>query len=502
RSQVPLLEGFSQPLWVLEDLLATLPADAPLIRRTADFTPDCPAYVIYTSGSTGKPKGVVVPHRAVVNFLCSMLREPGMGPGDVLLAVTTLSFDIAVLELLLPLCAGACVAIASPEEAADAGALQRRMARERPTLMQATPATWRMLVEAGWAGDPGLRALVGGEALGRDLADAMLPRCAELWNMYGPTETTVWSSCWRVEAAPAPVRIGRPIADTRFHVLDPWGQPCPIGFGGELYIAGAGVASGYLRRPQLTAERFVDDPQIPGRRMYRTGDRGRWTHQGLLEHQGRLDHQVKLRGFRIELGEIESQLQAHPDVAQCLAMVREDSPGDQRLTAYVVGRAGTAVPAPSELREWLRARLPAYMVPQQLVELAQLPRLPNGKIRRDALPVPRPDPVSAMPGTEPAWATPAERELAAVWAEVLGVAPTARSDNFFDLGGHSLLAQRVIVEFARRGGPRLSPRRLVQESLGQLAAGVELAGAAPASDQGPATRRWGAWAALRARLGL
>ncbi len=460
-----------------------------------------PAYVIYTSGSTGKPKGVVVPHGAVVNFLVSMQREPGMGPGDVVLAVTTLSFDIAVLELLLPVSVGARIALASHEQASDGRALLARLQAERATVMQATPASWRMLIDAGWRGSEGFKALVGGEALGRDLADSLLERCDELWNMYGPTETTVWSTCWRVQASPAPIRIGTPIANTQVHVLDSDGQPCPIGFSGEILIGGDGVTSGYLHRGELTAERFVPDPWrgVPGARMYRTGDRGRWGHDGLLEHQGRLDFQVKLRGFRIELGEIEAHLQSHPEVGDCLTMVREDIPGDPRLTAYIVPTAADI--AVATLRDWLRARLPGYMVPQQFVVLAELPRLPNGKIDRKSLPVPRHDAAAhTMAGGDVA-VTPAEQALARIWIEVLGTQNIRRTDNFFDLGGHSLLANRVVVDFERLTGQRLSLRRLVHENLSQLVAGVSMPSASPQT-AAHASVATGFWSRLGRQLRL
>ncbi len=465
--------------------------------------PDDPAYVIYTSGSTGKPKGVIVQQRGVVNFLLSMQRQPGLRADDVLLAVTTLSFDIAVLELLLPLVVGACVAIASHEETADGGALLRRLQHEGATVMQATPATWRMLIDAGWRGAAGFRALVGGEALGRELADELLSRSSELWNMYGPTETTVWSTCWRVLPAPAPIRIGGPIANTQVHVLDPRGRPCPIGFSGEMYIGGEGVSAGYLHRPELSAERFLPDlfSGVGGARMYRTGDRGRWGHDGLLEHQGRTDFQVKLRGFRIELGEIESHLRAHADVAQSLAMVREDIPGDPRLVAYVVPRAPGLEPV--QLRDWLRARLPGYMVPQQMVMLADFPRLPNGKTNRAALPRPSQEAVTSARDGADAPSTPAEQVLAALWSRLLGSSEVRRSDNFFDLGGHSLLANRVVVEFEKSCGTRLNLRRMVHESLAQLAAGIDLAESqGPVAAEAPRARPAGVWSVLRERLGL
>ncbi|MEJ8826096.1 amino acid adenylation domain-containing protein [Variovorax humicola] len=440
-----------------------------------DARPTDPAYVIYTSGSTGKPKGVVVPHRAVVNFLLSMQREPGLGQEDVLVAVTTLSFDIAVLELLLPLLAGATVVLASRAQSVDGEALRVLIDQARATVMQATPATWRMLIDAGWNGSPSFKALVGGESLSPHIAQQILARAGELWNLYGPTETTVWSTCWKVPPAPQTISIGRPIANTRIHVLDAQGSRCPTGVSGEIFIGGDGVTLGYLHRPELSAERFIPDPfsDDPRARLYKTGDRGRWRHDGLLEHQGRLDFQVKVRGHRIELGEIESCLLLHPGISQCLVVAREDRPGETRLVAYLVLRDGA--PAGPDFKDHLRVSLPDYMLPQHYVELQAMPLLPNGKIDRQALPVPRVESRINL-GADDAPSSPAEMALAGVWSEVLGVErdAIARRDNFFDLGGDSLQASRVVIAFHRLGGVRLEARRMIFETLGQIAHGIEL----------------------------
>ncbi len=305
------------------------------------------AYVVYTSGSTGRPNGVEIPQRALANLLASMAARPGLGPGDVLLAVTTLSFDIAGLELWLPLVTGAHVVVAPRPVASDPYALARLLDTAGATVMQATPATWRMLVDAGWRGRPGLKALCGGEALPVGLADRLLDRGLDLWNLYGPTETTIWSTAGRVTTRGRPPTVGRPIANTTVHVLDDERRPVPLGEAGELYIGGAGLARGYLGRPELTAARFVADPFAPGRRLYRTGDLGRYRADGEIEVLGRLDHQVKIRGFRIECGEVEAALEAHPAVGAAAVVAREDTPGDTRLVAYLVpaGDAGHLVPA-------------------------------------------------------------------------------------------------------------------------------------------------------------
>jgi amino acid adenylation domain-containing protein len=486
---VPLLD------WPRERTLL-LDADASLVHAESeaalapepalDAQPQDPAYVIYTSGSTGRPKGVRVPHGAVVNFLLSMAREPGLDAGDVLVAVTTLSFDIAVLELLLPLCVGAQVVLASREQVLDGRALRALLESSAASVMQATPSSWRMLIESGWQGSPGFKALIGGEALAPDLAQQLLARCGSLWNLYGPTETTVWSSCWKVVAPEQGIRIGRPIANTQVHVLDEHGQRCPIGVAGEIFIGGAGVTLGYHDRPELTAQRFVRDPfsDAPQARMYRTGDRGRWTHDGQLEHLGRLDDQVKVRGHRIELGEIESVLAEHAQVARAVVIVREDRPGDARLVAYVVARQGASAPDATGLREHLRSRLPSYMLPQHFIALAELPLLPNGKIDRKALPAPAQvtDEHSAASNELPQ--TTAEQLVAQIWQELLNIPHVVRTDNFFDLGGHSLLAMRALHLLQQRAGIVLELRRLVFENLAQIAATPP---ATPAAPQTPAS---------------
>ena len=346
----------------LEEIRAELDAE-PTGALGVDVGPDDLAYVIYTSGSTGRPKGVQIPHGALGNFLRSMQERPGIDAGDTLLAVTTLSFDISMLELLLPLMAGARVVLASREVAADGDRLSDALDGCGATIMQATPSTWRMLLDAGWSGRSGLRALAGGEALPAELAQRLLGTGVALWNMYGPTETTIWSSLSRVR--PGPVSIGEPIANTEMHVLEPGGGLAPLGVPGELHIGGAGLARGYLGRPELTAERFVSHPfgPDPGDRLYRTGDLVRRRAGGDIEFLGRLDTQVKLRGFRIELGEIESVLARQPAVRDVVVTIREDVPGDQRLVAYVVPDADADADSdaePDQLDQWREVWDAAY----------------------------------------------------------------------------------------------------------------------------------------------
>ncbi|MFF0745873.1 non-ribosomal peptide synthase/polyketide synthase [Streptomyces sp. NPDC004111] len=398
------------------------------------------AYVIYTSGSTGRPKGVALERAAVDNFLAAMARSVPVGPQDRLLAVTTVSFDIAVLEIFQPLLAGARVVLAGREEVLDPEALRTVVARERITVLQATPSLWQALVEDRPEVFAGVRVLTGGEALPQSLAAVLATHAAGVTNMYGPTETTVWSMTAPVDGGP--VTLGTPVLNTQVYVLDAALRPVPAGHSGELYIAGDGVARGYRGRPALTAERFVANPCGPGR-IYRTGDLVRVEDNGSLTFVSRLDHQVKIRGFRIELGDIEAALLSHPPVERAAVLMREDRPGDKRLVAYVVSPEGDT-PA---LRAHLAERLPAYMVPGAVVVLDALPLTPNKKLDRRALPAPV---RVALPGGR-APRTPLEKQLCALYAQVLGLPSVTVDDDFFTLGGNSLSATRVVSNAARAG---------------------------------------------------
>ncbi len=439
--------GLEEKLQVRPPAIVRLDSDWQEIARMSAASAGLPpserhnrAYVLYTSGSTGKPKGVEIPHSAIVNFLLSVQREPGFYATDTLLAVTTLSFDIASLEIYLPLISGGLVVIASREDTHDPGRLMQLMQESGCTVMQATPTTWRGLIQAGWSGAPNLRVLCGGEALLRDLAQELLPRCAELWNMYGPTETTVWSTVHRVASATGPVPIGKPIANTQLYVLNAQGTLVPPGVIGELYIGGDGLARGYLYHEELTRERFVPSPFVPGARLYRTGDLARWLPDGTMECLGRVDNQVKLRGFRIELGEIETLLSGHASIRQCAVVAREDRPGDKQLVAYFEAQVGTT-PTVSELRGHLEKELPSYMVPAIFVAMEKLPLTPNGKIDRKSLPVPDRS-VHGLSYVAPR--SVIEKTLVGIWAEILGLERIGIYDNFFELGGHSLLAMQII----------------------------------------------------------
>jgi amino acid adenylation domain-containing protein len=408
------------------------------------------AYVIYTSGSTGRPKGVQVTHVALANLLQSMRNFLGITERDALLAVTTMSFDIAALEVLLPLIVGARVELVDRDVAADGVRLAERLADPGITFLQATPATWRMLLEAGWSGKPGLTMLCGGEAFPRSLADRLLGRGAALWNVYGPTETTIWSTAGRVEPGEGPITIGRPVANTRLYVLDRWLRPVPVGVSGELYIGGMGLAREYLHRPGLTAERFIPDPfgPVPGGRLYRTGDVARWRPDGTIECQGRVDHQVKIRGFRVEPGELEATLVQHPSVREAVVVARADHSGESALIAYVVPRQGPELATADELRQWMMNRLPDYMIPSAFVPLAELPLTPNGKIDRAALPDPAPIRPHHSDSDVPPRG-PIEEAVASIYAELLGAQRVGGRGNFFELGGHSLLAIQLLARVRR-----------------------------------------------------
>lgn len=425
-------------IWVDEDVGSR--SDAPL-REDA---PNRLAYVLHTSGSTGKPKGVQVEHGSLVNFLASMAREPGLTAQDVLLAVTTLSFDIAGLELFLPLTVGAQVVVAAREISADGAQLARLLSSSGTTVFQATPATWRLLVEADWHGGPAFKGMCGGETLPKELAVELLRRMGSLWNVYGPTETTVWSSCTRISESTSRIPIGRPIANTTAYLLDALGEPVPTGTLGELFLGGLGVARGYLNRPDLTDERFVPDPfaSVPGARLYRTGDLARYDSTGQLYFERRNDGQVKVRGFRIELGEIESGLDQHPEVRQACAVVSDFGAGDVRLVAYVVPKSG-AKPKSSTLRDHLQNLVPSYMVPQHFILLEAMPLTPNGKVDRKALPKAARN--STQEDTYFPPVTSVQEDLVRIWTDLLRVPKVGIRDGFFEQGGHSMLAARMLA---------------------------------------------------------
>lgn len=451
ESGSPLLKALpetTRPLTL--DALPGVDGDsAPFVREpVAD---GALAYILFTSGTTGRPKGVEIPRSALANFLRSMERVPGMDSGDRLLAITTSTFDIAGLELFLPLWSGATVVIADRETTSNPRRLRERLEQGRFTVMQATPATWRLVLDAGWRGDGRLRMLCGGEPLSAQLAERLLQAGGELWNVYGPTETTIWSTLERIERG-KPITIGRPIDHTRVYVLDEQLRPVARGAVGELCIAGRGLARGYRGRPDLTAARFPPDPYgPPGSRLHRTGDLGRLLEDGRIECLGRIDHQVKIRGFRIELGEIESVLHSVDGVRAAVVTVRSRDGEDPLLCAYWVGNAPRDV-----LLQATRARLPAYMVPAAWVNLAEFPLNTNGKVDRKALPAPDDAPAIAPPGLGPR--TTAEERMAAIWSDVLGVASVSVDQDFFALGGTSINAIEICARIHRSFGVELPLR--------------------------------------------
>jgi amino acid adenylation domain-containing protein len=425
-------------------------------------TSDNLAYVIYTSGSTGQPKGVQIMHRAVVNFLLSMREHLGFTSQDRLLAITTISFDIAALELFLSLIVGAHVIVISRETAADGAALAEILAGADITVMQATPITWHLLLASGWQGKPDLRILCGGEALPLDLAQMLLPRTASLWNLYGPTETTIWSTICKIEPEDEVVTIGRPIANTQIYLLDPRLQPVSVGEPGELYIGGDGLARGYLNRPELTDERFITHPfsNKPGAHIYKTGDLARYQPDGTIVHLGRLDHQIKLRGLRIELGEIETALARYPAVRQAVVVAHEDASGDKRLVAYLVLHEQQTTTI-SDLQSHAARLLPNYMVPSAFILLEAFPLTPNGKVDRCALPAPHFTPATQQQ-TFASPRTSIEKVVAGIWSQILGIARIGINDDFFELGGDSLKVLLVIARLRQSLQIQLSLARFYE----------------------------------------
>ncbi len=440
------------------DVSALRPADAAvsspsLPPRTP--SPDDLAYLIYTSGSTGRPKGVRVGHAALASFLAGMDQLVPLAPGESVAGLTTVSFDIAGLEHWLTLRTGATLTVADDETARDGAALARWVASSGVTVLQATPSSWRMLLDGGWSGDPGLRALCGGEPMPVVLGERLLELTSEVWNVYGPTETTIWSTAHAVRPSDLEhtyVPVGHPLPNTLCAVLDPAGRPVPQGVVGEICLGGTSVADGYHGRAELTAERFVTATHLPGRpRMYRTGDLGRWRRDGVLECLGRNDSQIKLRGHRIELGEIEASLRALPQVSEAAVALREPDTARARLVGYVVpasGPDGVTPDGTDALAVALGRRLPAVMVPASWVVMDALPQTSNGKVDRTRLPDPGDG--SRAAGTYEPPTGEMEELVAQIWVDVLGVERVGRLDDFFALGGHSLLVTQLMAEVRHR----------------------------------------------------
>lgn len=462
---------------VLEEGLEKLndfPATLPVTATGTDL-----AYILYTSGSTGMPKGVAIEHRNLVNFMTSMRQTPGISATDRLLAVTTISFDIAGLELFLPLISGATLVLADASSAKDGRILLDILRSEKISIMQATPSTWRMMLDSGWNSPMPLKALCGGEAMPKDLAEKLLGKCHSVWNMYGPTETTIWSTVKQLHSGDEAISIGRPINNTRVYILDETGGPAALGAIGEIWIGGDGVASGYYNRPPLTAERFVNDPFTgDGSKMYRTGDLGRLLESGDILCLGRIDHQVKIQGHRIELGEIENSLIRQPGIREAVTIAREDKLGHQRLVAYVVPDPARLITPITDyqIQTWknnLRTLLPDYMVPSEIVVLEKLPTTSNGKIDRNSLPKPS----SQVQIAESRFIAPrndTEKLIAGIWTHELNIPEISINSNFFELGGHSLIAVKVMVALEGQTGTRY-PLGIISENstIEKLAAFID-----------------------------
>jgi amino acid adenylation domain-containing protein len=448
-------------------------ADEPAVEVNGDDL----AYVLYTSGSTGKPKGVQIRHFNLVNFLLSMQKEPGMTADDKILTVTTISFDIAGLELYLPLICGAEIILTDSDTAKDGRLLYDMIKNDGITFMQATPYTWRMMLEAGWETMLPLKILCGGEALPKDLAGKLILLVSELWNMYGPTETTVWSTIKLIDND-EDITIGKPIANTGVYILDENLNKVTTGTIGEIVIGGDGVAAGYLNRPDLTAERFIGDPfgALAGAKMYRTGDLGKYKDNGDIICLGRMDQQVKVRGYRIELEEIEHALVNETDIKQAVVIAREDTPGDPRLVGYLVLADNSAeTELKTRINTWQQALLvvlPEYMVPDDFVLMQAIPITPNGKIDRKALPVPDYNAISRLGEYFPP-RTEIEMQVAEIWQEVMGLEKISIFDNFFELGGRSLVAVQLMARIEKLTGKRLPLATLFNHStIEQLAVQV------------------------------
>ncbi|GGH08663.1 non-ribosomal peptide synthetase [Mucilaginibacter phyllosphaerae] len=452
---------------ILDDIWAGIknyPTTDPDIKVTgADLI-----YILYTSGSTGQPKGVQIKHHNVVNFLYSMQKQPGLTPADKLLAVTTISFDIAGLELWLPLITGAQIVMADAATAKDGNALLDIIKKDKITVMQATPYTWRIMLEAGWDKER-VKVICGGEALPMDLAQRILDKASSLWNVYGPTETTIWSTLKEITADDGFISIGKPIDNTQIYILDKYQNPLIAGAAGEIYIGGEGIAHGYLNQPELTAEKFVSDPFLgePGAKMYRTGDLGTFLPDGNLMYLSRIDAQVKIRGYRIETGEIEFNLAKEDAIKQAVVIARADNNGVDKLVAYVLLKEGVQQAEDNSeiIQQWrtnLRASVPDYMVPDNFVVIDAMPMTPNGKVDKKALAAR--DIAVADAAAYVAPRTDVEKLVADIWTEFLGVEQVGIHDNFFELGGHSLIAVKVMARIEKETGKRLPLAILFENS--------------------------------------
>jgi len=465
-SQESLKSTFSRPgLKVLTvDGLKERIGDSDSSNPEITVEKDQLAYVIFTSGSTGTPKGVQITHSNVVNILTFMKEKLEVDGNDKVLALTTVTFDISVLELFLPLVSGACTVITPGRIASDGAGLAQLIENEGITIMQATPSTFHMLLDAGWKGDPSLRILCGGEAWSVKLAEALLDRCMSLWNVYGPTETTVWSTIKQIQRGDKAITLGQPVSNTTLYIINEEGREAAVGETGELYIGGVGVGKGYLNDPALTAEKFIQKPFAgdSGGYVYRTGDVVRKLQNGDIEYIERADFQVKIRGFRIELGEIENALLKHPSVNQAVAVVKSRNE-EKYICAYVSVKSGEDVEE-LELKDMLRNTLPSYMIPSNIYTVDKFPMTPNGKIDRKALAAePIEHKVECRSKAEPV--TDIEKKIYELWSELLEIDDFGVHDNFLELGGHSLMANRLVIRINNSFGSQVTLMELLTGGL-------------------------------------
>ncbi len=456
KQYTDLFETSASKLFIDDALVqsATLSADEPEV----DVQGTDLVYILYTSGSTGLPKGVQIMHQNLVNLLYSFQKTPGFSQDDILLALTTISFDMSVVELFLPLVSGALLIVADSEAVKDGRLLLDTLIKEKVTVMQATPYTWRMMVAAGWTKPLPVTVFCGGEPMTKKLADSLLPVCAGLWNMYGPTETTIYSIIKNVTTTAEDITIGKPVSNTQIYILDEQLNPVEQGGVGEICIGGDGLARGYYNRPELTAEKFVNYNGDPDHKIYRTGDLGKVAANGDILCLGRIDHQIKIRGFRIEAEEIEHNISKLDNVNEAVVAAHTDDLDNQRLVAYVQLKDDTLkIDLKDYTAVWtegLRGKLPDYMLPHFYVIIKEIPLTPNGKVDRKALPKPVIEAHSSG-GDVIAPVTETEKMLTQLWAKYLGVKNISTTDNFFELGGHSMVAVQVMVEIEKLTGQRL-----------------------------------------------
>lgn len=481
--RIKFIIGDADLLFLLTNIAAELPAETTvkIINLNDDkyltiknysnpetnISADNLAYIIYTSGSTGMSKGVMVQHKALMNFIYSMQTQPGIKSDDVLLSVTSVSFDIAALELFLPLTVGAMVVIAEKEMMANPSLIGDAINHHHVTMMQATPAVWQLLIDAGWSGKEDLKALCGGDILTKRLADEILNRVNSLWNMYGPTETTIWSAIQQIQKDKKTITIGHPVGNTQLYILDKYMQPVPVGVAGELHIGGEGLAQGYLNQKDLTEKKFIPDPfsYKAGARLYKTGDAARYLPDYSIEIIGRLDDQIKINGHRIEPGEITSVLMQHYLITDAIVITQTENSGEKKLLAYFVSKDKQSINT-SELQEFIRKKLPAYMLPAAFIQLDKIPLTPNGKIDRNALPVPN---NLQLQSEYVAPTNEIEQILAEIWQNVLEVEKVSIHDNFFDLGGASIQSLQVVAG-ASMAGLQINPEMIFEyQTISELA---------------------------------